>query len=570
MTAHTTEEASLVHCIECGSALAHDQRYCLQCGRRRGPLPRYIAQLIGGILEQGRRVAPADRIEAAAPLFGSGRLDAWLGAPRAAAAAVIGMLGFGVVVGSLVSGSAASVLQPVLVAVSPPTHSAAPVASGTGGSGGSGSSGGSSSSGGGSTSPSSTASPIPASPASSSTTPASPAPSTLPPVKHVFMIMLSDEGYNEAFVHSVDDPYLAKTLVSQGELVQNYYGVTAGPLANEIGLISGQGPTPQTAADCPEYKNIVPGVADTKGQVLGLGCVYPKSTQTIADQLTAAHRTWKTYIQTAGAGQRAKPEICHPKLGSSDGFAPTAKDPYATWRNPFLYFHSLINASACPKANVGLGQLVKDLKAASTTPALSYIVPDVCDDGSDVPCSAGARSGMAAADAFLKTVVPKIERSPAYKDGGMIAITFDGAPQTGPYADSSSCCNNPKYPNLPSSNVVTGTGTTTTATPTPTTTTDTTTSTTPTTTSTTPTTTTSTPTTPASTGSGATGGGGQVGLLLISRYVRPGFPDVTDFFNHYSLLASLEDLFGLKRLGYASDQALPVFGNAVYTNYMPG
>jgi hypothetical protein len=58
-----------------------------------------------------------------------------------------------------------------------------------------------------------------------------------------------------------------------------------------------------------------------------------------------------------------------------------------------------------------------------------------------------------------------------------------------------------------------------------------------------------------------------VGLLLISKYVKPGNLDVTDYFNHFSLLASIEKLFGLKRLGYAQDPLLPVFGSAVFTNY---
>ena len=37
-----------------------------------------------------------------------------------------------------------------------------------------------------------------------------------------------------------------------------------------------------------------------------------------------------------------------------------------------------------------------------------------------------------------------------------------------------------------------------------------------------------------------------------------------DTFNHFSLLKSIEDLFGLKPLGYARDSALPVFDSAIF------
>ena len=175
---------------------------------------------------------------------------------------------------------------------------------------------------------------------------------------------------------------------------------------------------------------------------------------------------------------------------------------------------------------------------------------------------------MGPADTFLQSVVPKIEQSPAYKADGMIVITFDGAPHYGPYADPSSCCNTPGYPNLTASNGATApagasgpTGSTGSTGPTG---------------PTGPTGATGAtgPTGPGTlVGGGATsptGGGGQVGLLLLSQYVKPGFPDATDYFNHYSLLASIEQLFGLQRLGYASDPTLPVFGAAVYDKYTAG
>jgi hypothetical protein len=518
----------------------------------------------------------------------------------------MGMLGFGVVVGSLVGESAASDYQPVVVAVAPHGSTSSVAGGAAGGGLGSGASAG-----GGGTTTITVGSTTPA-PVSASATPASPTPpapvaasnstpvaSPLPPIKHVFLIMLSNQGYHQTFGHTADDPYLAGTLAGKGELVENYYAVAGGPLANTIALMSGQGPTQDTENDCPVYANVIPGNKGAHGQVLGNGCVYPKTTRTLAQQLTTAHLTWRAYVQTTGSGGQGHQEACrHPKLDSADT-QPTSGGRLATWRNPFLYFHSLIDVSACPKSDAGLGQLATDLRSKDTTPALSYVIPDLCHDGSDSPCAQNAPTGMAAADAFLKSVVPEIERSPAYKAGGLIAITFDQAPHSGTYADSSSCCNNPTYPNAPSSSGAAGggagttstttipagttstgtsttspsttTGSTTTSSTTPTCTSTTTTSTS--TTSTSPTTPTCPSTTPNSLPGGQTnptGGGGQVGLLLLSKYVKPGMIDAIDYYNHFSMLASIEKLFGLKRLGYASDRALPLFGASVYSNYTPG
>ena len=125
----------------------------------------------------------------------------------------------------------------------------------------------------------------------------------------------------------------------------------------------------------------------------------------------------------------------------------------------------------------------------------------------------------------------------------MIAITFDQAPQSGPSADSSGCCLTSAYPNVP--NGMGGAGT-----PGP-----------------------SGPT-GASGAAGATGssgassltpaGGGRVGLLLISKYVKPGSVNVIGDYNHFSLLASIEDLFSLSRLGYAGSPGVLAFDTSVY------
>jgi hypothetical protein len=42
------------------------------------------------------------------------------------------------------------------------------------------------------------------------------------------------------------------------------------------------------------------------------------------------------------------------------------------------------------------------------------------------------------------------------------------------------------------------------------------------------------------------------------------------YFNHFSLLASIEQLFGVQRLGYAASTGVTPFGASVWTNYSGG
>jgi phosphatidylinositol-3-phosphatase len=431
--------------------------------------------------------------------------------PNTAAVAILGMLGFGVLVGSIVgTGGTSLVSAPLLLAVSPPASHLTSSPNDAGG---------------GSPDITVTDSSGTPAPAGSALAPASqqaatvyaPAPSTggggslsaapsnllgLPPIKHVFLIVLSNQGYGQTF--GSKDKYFATTLPKQGELIQHYYAATSGQLANGIGLISGQGPTPETATACSVFGNVTPARKGSLGQVLGHGCVYPARALTLADQLSPAKLGgWKAYVEGADQAPRGQPATCrHPALGAKDSEqVARLKDPYVTWRNPFVYFHSLIDKTACKTNDVPLTRLTSDLKDKRKTPALSYIVPSPCDDGDPQPCAPKAKSGLAAADRFLRSVLPEIEHSPAYRADGLIAITFDQAPQTGLNADPSACCDAQTFPNLPPTTTTTPTGTTTTPLPAGTTTVTTSTTSAPTTpgvtTTTTPGLTTTTTTTPA-------------------------------------------------------------------------
>jgi phosphatidylinositol-3-phosphatase len=84
--------------------------------------------------------------------------------------------------------------------------------------------------------------------------------------------------------------------------------------------------------------------------------------------------------------------------------------------------------------------LATDLKKISTTPAFSFITPNLCDDGHDYPCTnpPSCASALADVDTFLQTWVPLITSSPAFKQNGLLEITFDES--DGPQSDGSSCC----------------------------------------------------------------------------------------------------------------------------------
>jgi hypothetical protein len=335
----------------------------------------------------------------------------------------------------------------------------------------------------------------------------------------VFVIALSDQSFAAVFGPSSSSPYLAGTLEHRGELLVRYYAVAHEALANGIALLSGQGPTEQTTANCPTYADIAPGRAIANGQVSGQGCVYPASTVTLPGQLAAKHLTWRSYVQ--GIGEGGEGPCAHPVLGQPDPTAASAAGgAYATFRNPVVYFHSLIDTRSCPLDDVGLGSLAGDLSSAKRTPSFSYIVPDRCHDGEPTPCAPGAAAGMGAADSFLRQVVPKILASKAYKRGGLLVITVDQAPASGEFADSSSCCGQPQFPNL---------------------------------------------TAPAASG-GARKGGGQVGALLLSPFVKARTTSQEPF-NHFSMLRTIEDFFALSHLGYAGLPSVSSMPASVFSAY---
>jgi hypothetical protein len=360
--------------------------------------------------------------------------------------------------------------------------------------------------------------------------PSSQAATRAPAIHHVFVIVLENEGYASTFGNPSADPYLASTLPAKGALLENYYATGHESNDNYISLVSGQPPNVQNQADCPLFDNFVGALMLPSGVEAGTGCVYPAEVQNVGTQLSTAHKTWKAYMEDMGNDPNRETAACgHPALESTDETEKAeAGDGYASRHDPFVYFHSVIdNQTYCDSHVVALGTpsgampaaalrgetgLATDLSSAARTPNFSFITPDLCDDGHDYPCTnePGGASALADIDKFLETWVPKITSSAAFRKDGLLEILFDEASSS----ESEACCEEMPGPGSPLP--------------------------------------------------GVTGpGGGRVGAVLVSPFIKPGTLSGTPY-NHYSSLASWENLLGLPRLADAA--SVPsTFGEDVFT-----
>ena len=300
-------------------------------------------------------------------------------------------------------------------------------------------------------------------------------------VKHVWLIILENKSYDATFTGLNNNTYLWQTLPAQGVLLKNYYGTGHFSLDNYVSMVSGQATQPDTQSDCPLYDNVT-GSVDTSGNLRSNpdygqlasaagpnaapgtnGCVYPSSVQTVFNQLDAAHVSWKGYAQdlgnpdTGGSTHDAGAQYCGAPYASpgptgSAAFpnpgSANATDQYVPKHFPFPWFQSVLQSGDCATRIANLfspaSGLYHDLQSEATTPAFSWISPNNCSDAHDAVCHGNNLSGgwanpttpnapvnytggLYASDLFLEHVIPEIEASPAFKDGGLIDVTFDEA-----------------------------------------------------------------------------------------------------------------------------------------------
>ncbi|HEX4648993.1 MAG TPA: alkaline phosphatase family protein, partial [Steroidobacteraceae bacterium] len=239
--------------------------------------------------------------------------------------------------------------------------------------------------------------------------------------------------------------------------------------------------------------------------------------RTLPDQLEAAGFSWKAYMEDMGNDPRRERATCgHVPLGAADPTSLARRgDQYAAKHNPFVYFHSIIDdAARCDARVVNLARLPGDLASAATTPNFVFITPNLCSDGHDPTCVDGREGGLVAINTFLKAWVPLIVNSAAFRADGLLIVTFDEADGVG-QEGSGACCGEKPLPGARFAPGFNGPG------------------------------------------------GGRVGAVLLSPYVKAGTVSTVPY-NHYSLLRTVEAIFGLKPLGYAASPGAQVFGPDVF------
>lgn len=327
------------------------------------------------------------------------------------------------------------------------------------------------------------------------------------PFEHVYVIMMENQGTAQ-IVGNPALPYINHLIAAYG-YDDHYYGVTHESLANYVAFLTGSnwGTNSDDPTQLFNHTNLV-------------------------DQLQAHHLSWKGYMEsmpTAGFKGYWYPD------NEPAGTAPSVTPPdalYAVKHNPFTLMTDIVNNPDRLQQVVPFSQLKNDLESGHV-PNFAWISPNVINDMHGQPPGPGATVTYndlsrlyAAGDHFVQNTVQMIMSSKSWKTSkSVIFITWDEA----------------EYPNgTPTpSQLQTFTA------PGP-----------------------DAPVVPAGTvdgyhWTGGSYGGGKVPLIIIDNRASAHFVLHT-WADHYSLLRTIEQNWGLGFLGNASD------ANQVTTIPIPG
>ena len=223
-------------------------------------------------------------------------------------------------------------------------------------------------------------------------------PAGVPPLKHVFVIMMENTSYDDLLSPSNPNTTFIQQLAANNGLAINYFGVTHVSLPNYIAATSGQtwGSNSDDVAQAPLFNH-----------------------QNLVDQLEAAGVSWKAYMENL------------PSPG--DLVSQTPDGLYVRKHDPFLMYPDVYNNPARAGNVVPLTQLGTDLSTGKV-PQFVWITPNICNDmhggAASCPFPSSPTDPLQAAlykdgDTFLRTWVGLITHSKAWTGHSAIFITWD-------------------------------------------------------------------------------------------------------------------------------------------------
>lgn len=214
----------------------------------------------------------------------------------------------------------------------------------------------------------------------------------------VFTVVFENHDYAEV-VGSSDAPYFNELIAKYG-LATNYTDCNIHPsLPNYLCMISG----------APQFG----GGSDP----LPTNAPFPVKAKHLGSQLLAANMPFRSYQESMGTA-------C--TLSSSGKYAPK--------HDPFLYFADVQSGpnGVCAETNVDYSQLAPDLKTNRNR--YYFITPNLTNDGHDPLFD--PRAALRQSDTWARAEIGQILQSDAYKNGGILFITWDeGEGRNGRSAD---------------------------------------------------------------------------------------------------------------------------------------
>lgn len=275
---------------------------------------------------------------------------------------------------------------------------------------------------------------------------------TIPHLDHVFLIMMENHSYGE-IIGSADAPFINQ-FAHSANLATNYFAVGHPSLTNyfevvggsNFGIVSDNSPNWHNAAKNGALINPIAGKgmdAATPASIAPFNSTIPAALYTaltIADQLAAAGKSWKSYQESLPSDGIVD------NVNFSDGIYSNLSDAaivqsgkiqhlYAVKHNPFVYFANVQNNTAPGNGlnNVadfgGINGLYADLRTGEA-PNFSFIAPNQCHDMHGLengsPLCHSESTLLQTGDATVKRLVGAIKASKSWQTGkNAIIVIWD-------------------------------------------------------------------------------------------------------------------------------------------------